>query len=91
MAMASVFLFFFAWFGYNALKPGAPSSMTASIPVAEEISSEDLEVLSNLDLLKEMDDLNKLVEAVDFHDYGPPKPVDNMKKRTQNSMMQRYV
>ena len=66
--------------GYNIFTADHQYHSTASIQ-AEQLSSQDMEIIQNLDLLRDMEAIQKLVQAVDQSSISPP--VDNSFDDTQ--------
>ncbi len=89
LATASVCLIMLTWFGYTVIKPTGVTN-TGGV-ITAQIPKEDLEIINNLYLLKEMDALNKLVQAVDFYEYGPPKPHDLLEGAGPRKQAKGYV
>ena len=66
LATACLVLVAIGWFALQWIQT---RSLTRTVPEAQEqIMVSDLEVLENLDLLEEMDDIEKVVQAVDQRD-----------------------
>jgi len=73
LAAASVILILLGWIGFHQLDP--QSMRTAANTVVEEpLKPEEVDILKNLDMLEEMDALEKLVRLVDNRKYGTVSP-----------------
>ena len=44
----------------------------SQVAMEEQLASEDLEIVKNIELLEEMEDVEKLVELLDRPSYGDP-------------------
>lgn len=66
--------------GYSKLKDGAEFHVSTIIQ-AEQLTEKDLEIIRNLDLLKEMDAIQKLVRIVDNAQDGQPSEENNNNTR----------
>lgn len=80
-AAAGLALLLLVWFGVQAEFGGPPDSSTARLsPVEQTLLQEDYEVIRNLDLLEEMDTVEKLVQVVDKREYGRSEFPKNSKR-----------
>ncbi len=68
LAAASILIGVFGWFGVKG--PRDPSSIRgdSNLKSEEQILVKDLDIIMNLELLEEMDTLQKLVRVVDHRD-----------------------
>ena len=57
--------------GYNTFTADHQYHSSASLQ-AEQLSPQDLEIIQNLDLLRDMEAIQKLVQAVDPSSTNPP-------------------
>jgi anti-sigma factor RsiW len=80
MAAVSILIVIASILGYNAFLADNQFQPTASIQ-AEQLSAQDFEIIQNLDLLREMEAIQKLVQAVDQKSINPP--ADNSFNDTQ--------
>lgn len=88
LATACLLLIIVSWVGLNELKKLnllTPSSQKVSV---EEINHNDLDVVENLDFLKDMDDVKKLVTHLDETDLQSPsaQPEDNSNDGGDNNV-----
>jgi len=70
LTAACLILLVFGWFGTKNMENHWPMHTASSLNSEEQLLIKDFEVINNLDLLEEMDGLEKLVKAVDKHEYG---------------------
>ena len=80
VAAASIMIVIAGILGYNTFLANDQLQPTASIQ-SEQLSSQDLEIIKNLDLLRDMEAIQKLVQAVDQSSINPP--ADNSLDDTQ--------
>lgn len=78
--------------GYSKLKDGTEFNVSTIIQ-AEQLTEKDLEIIRNLDLLKEMDAIQKLVRVVDNNHNIQPSKENNHETRgmRQNIYGKRYA
>ena len=72
VAAAGILIVIAGVLGYNIFLADDQLRPTASIQ-AEQLSSQDLEIIKNLDLLKDMEAIQKLVQAVGQSSPKPPE------------------
>jgi hypothetical protein len=65
MAAACILILFLGWFGLNNFNSSDKVSNTSQIVLDEKIMVTDEELLENLDMLQEMEALEKLVKLLD--------------------------
>jgi anti-sigma factor RsiW len=80
LAAASILIVIASIIGYNTFTADHQYHSSASLQ-AEQLSPQDLEIIQNLDLLRDMEALQKLVQAVDPSSTNPP--ADNSFNDTQ--------
>ena len=71
LAAAGILIAFAGIIGYNTFTADHQYNSTAGLQ-AEELSPQDLEIIQNLDLLRDMEAIQKLVQAVDPSSTNPP-------------------
>jgi hypothetical protein len=78
VAAASILIVIASILGYNTFFANNQFQPTTSIQT-EQLSAQDFEIIKNLDLLRDMEALHKLVQAVDQSPISPPteKPIDD--------------
>lgn len=78
VAAASILIVIASILGYNRFLANNQFQPTASIQT-EQLSAQDFEIIQNLDLLRDMEALQKLVQAVDQSPTSSPtgKPIDD--------------
>ena len=65
IATAAVLVILVSWVTFRELKKPAPSTMASNRTAQEQLIPKDLDVIDNLEMLKEMDELTKLVQLLD--------------------------
>ena len=80
LAAASILIVIASIIGYNTFTADHQYHSSASLQ-AEQLSPQDLEIIQNLDLLRDMEAIQKLVQAVDPSSTNPP--ADNSFNDTQ--------
>ncbi|MDM8535534.1 hypothetical protein QUF70_02135 [Desulfobacterales bacterium HSG17] len=70
LTAACLILLVFGWFGTKGMENPWPMQTASNLSSEEKLLIKDFEVINNLDLLEEMDALEKLVQAVDKREYG---------------------
>jgi anti-sigma factor RsiW len=68
LAAASLLIVALGWFGISKLQGPSSFQNLSALKPEEQMIFKDLEVINNLDLLEEMDTLQKLVQVVDNRD-----------------------
>jgi hypothetical protein len=71
LAAAGILIVFAGIMGYNTFIADHQYHTTAGLQ-AEELSPQDLEIIQNLDLLREMEAIQKLVQVIDPSSTNPP-------------------
>jgi anti-sigma factor RsiW len=61
-----------SWFSFKELRQADLTPKGRGVVLEEHLASEDLEVVKNLDLLEEMENVEKLVDLLDRRNYGKP-------------------
>lgn len=70
LAAAGTAVALLVWLALPGVQP-QPPMRTAATPAQEEPALyEDIEILNNLDMLEELEDIQRLVRVVDSRDYG---------------------
>lgn len=78
VAAASLLIVIASIIGYNTFTADHQFQPTASLQT-DQLSAQDMEIIQNLDLLRDMEALQKLVQAVDQSPTSTPteKPIDD--------------
>ena len=92
LAATCILIFIVGIIGYSKLKDGTEFNVSTIIQ-AEQLTEKDLEIIRNLDLLKEMDAIQKLVRVVDNNHNIQPSEENNHETRgmRQNIYGKRYA
>jgi len=61
-----------SWFSFKELRHADLTQKGRGVVLEQQLASEDLEVVKNLDLLEDMEDVEKLVNLLDRRDQGSP-------------------
>jgi hypothetical protein len=68
------------WFSFKEFRHAGIIQDGSQVVMEEQLASEDLEVVKNIELLEEMEDVEKLVELLDRPSYGDP----SLQRRTKS-------
>ncbi len=79
LAAACLVIAVAGWFSFKEFRHAGIIQKGPKVVMEEQLASEDLEVVKNLELLEEMEDVEKLVELLDRPDYGSP----SLQRRTK--------
>lgn len=70
LVTACLVLIIFGWFGTQEHKADGPVKTASNLNLEDQLIIKDFNVINNLELLEEMDALEKLVNVVDQREYG---------------------
>jgi len=79
LAAACLVIAVAGWFSFKEFRHADIIQKGSNVVIKEQLASEDLEVVKNLELLEEMEDVEKLVELLDRPDYRSP----SLQRRTK--------
>jgi len=79
LAAACLVIALAGWFSFKEFRHTDIIQQGSKVAMEEQLASEDLEVVKNIELLEEMEDVEKLVELLDRPDYGGP----SLQRRTE--------
>lgn len=65
LAAACVLIVLFGWIGLKELRPPSSGQSASNLKSEEPVMAKDLEVIRNLELLEDMETIQKLVQLVD--------------------------
>jgi hypothetical protein len=86
LAAASIIIVAFSWFSLKDFKNSSDQISTALKP-DQQLITEDLDVIENLELLEEMDALQKLVKFVDTRQYESSRIQKIRKGKSEHDKM----
>ena len=72
LATTTLLIVVLSWFSLKEFKKPATVRITPDLAMKEHVMSEDLDVIRNLELLQEMEALEKLVKVPDKSEYSSP-------------------
>ena len=79
LAAACLVIALAGWFSFKEFRHADVIQQGSKVVMEEQLASEDLEVVKNIELLEEMEDVEKLVELLDRPDYRSP----SLQRRTK--------
>ncbi len=85
MASVGIMLLMICIFSYRATNTMFENTAGSSSAISEQIVTVDTEMLNHLDLLKDMDTVQKLIQVVDTTDYLPLDPLDRSQSQGEMS------